>query len=172
MSRLPDNLILVGMPGSGKTTIGRPLAQRIGYKMVDTDDLIEAGEGMRLCEIQAKHSVTGFLKIEEAHAMSVSGTGQVISTGGSVVYSEPAMRHLKSIGTVVFLDVPLKELSERLADLGDRGVIIAPGHTLADLEAERRPLYERYADLTIKCENHPAGWIAAEIATHCLAGLG
>ncbi|QDT39026.1 shikimate kinase [Stratiformator vulcanicus] len=159
----PDNVSLIGMPGSGKSTVGRPLAARLGYRFVDTDEVMETGEGMRLSEIMAAHSPAGFLEIEENYLLSLSGPHDVFSTGGSVVYLDRGMAHLKSLGPVIYLDVPLDVLNQRLSDLEARGVVIAPGKSVADLEAERRPLYEKWADLTIQCGDHPPGWVAAEI---------
>ncbi|MEM7812466.1 MAG: shikimate kinase [Planctomycetota bacterium] len=155
MSAPARNVVLVGMPGSGKSTVGRRIASRLGLAFVDIDHVIEAAEGKTLCQIQRDTSQEAFLACEERHASSLEVSGHVVATGGSVVYSERAMRHLGGGGTVVFLDVPVETLADRLGCLETRGVIIKPGHTLADLAGERRPLYQRYADVTVLCDDTP-----------------
>lgn len=164
MPAAPRNVVLVGMPGSGKSTVGRAVAAELGLDFVDIDDVIEAAEGMSLCEIQRATSKEAFLAVEERHASSLAVTGHVIATGGSVVYSEQSMRHLAAAGTVVFLDVPVPVLAERLGCLEERGVVIKPGHTLDDLTEERRPLYERYADVTVPCDDATPAASAARVA--------
>lgn len=163
----PRNVVLIGMPGSGKSTVGRPLANRLGYAFLDTDHVIEAGEEKPLGDVLAGTTLDGFISLESRYICGLVCRRAVISTGGSVVYCEEAMRHLKELGTVVFLDVPLAVLEARLADPSDlpasRGVVIAPGQTVAELERERRPLYEGYADLVIPCGDEPAEAVAARI---------
>jgi len=161
------NVVLIGMPGSGKSTVGRPLANRLGYAFLDTDHVIEAGEDKPLGDILAGTTIDGFISLESRYICGLVCERAVISTGGSVVYCDEAMQHLKELGTVVFLDVPLPVLEARLAAPDDlpasRGVVIAPGQTVADLEHERRPLYEGYADFTIDCGDEPADAVAARI---------
>ena len=144
-----SNLILIGMPASGKSTAGVVLAKRLGYSFLDTDLLIQRREGSRLHEIIADRGIDGFLACEEAACLSIQAERTVIATGGSVVYSEAAMAHLKSLGSVVYLEVELETLTGRLKDIRDRGVVLRPGQTLAELYAERVILYEKYADLTV-----------------------
>ena len=162
---MPRNVVLVGMPGSGKSTVGRPLARRLGFDFLDVDHVIEAGEGRPLGDVLAGTTLDGFLALESRYVHGLACERTVVSTGGSVVYCDAAMRRLKALGPVVFLDVPLPVLEGRLADLAGRGVVIAPGQTLADLERERRPLYERWADATVSCGPRPADAVAAEVAS-------
>ena len=144
-----SNLILIGMPASGKSTAGVVLAKLLGYSFLDTDLLIQGREGSRLHEIIEDRGIDGFLAAEEAACLSVQAERCVIATGGSVVYSEAAMAHLKSLGCVVYLEVELETLTGRLKDIRGRGVVLRPGQTLAELYAERVMLYEKYADLTV-----------------------
>jgi shikimate kinase len=146
-----QNVTLIGMPGSGKTTVGRRLAEHWGWTFFDTDHFIEEGEGKTLEQIIDVIGHAAFLKIEAAYVCRVAGEGLVISTGGSVVYEEAAMQHLHKMSTVVYLNVPQSELETRLGNLKARGVVIAPGMTVASLWNERHPLYERYADVNVRC---------------------
>ena len=148
-----ENVILIGMPGVGKSTVGVVLAKNMGYSFVDSDLLIQQKEGKLLHEIIAERGLDGFNEVENQVNASIEMNRAVIATGGSVVYGAQAMEHLKQIGTVVYLKLSCGELAERLGDLNERGVSIKPGQTLADLMQERTPLYEKYADLTINCEN-------------------
>lgn len=148
-----QNIVLIGMPGVGKSTVGVVLAKNMGYSFVDSDLLIQEQEGKLLHEIIEERGLDGFNEVENRVNASIQMSHAVIATGGSVVYGAQAMEHLKEIGTVVYLALPCEELSDRLGDLNERGVSIKPGQTLEDLMQERTPLYEQYADLTIDCEN-------------------
>lgn len=143
------NVVLIGMPGVGKSTVGVILAKQMGYQFVDADLLIQQQEGRLLHEIISDQGVDGFLAVENRVNAGIETEGAVISTGGSVVYGREAMEHLKSIGTVVYLKLPYPALRRRLKNLKDRGVVLREGQTLRDLYEERTPLYERYADLVI-----------------------
>ena len=144
-----NNLILVGMPSCGKSTLGRLLAKELGYDFVDTDEVIIRQNGCPLRDILDTKGVAGFVEVEEASVCTVNVENTVIATGGSVVYSEKAMQHLKAQGRVVYLQLTFEEMDRRLGDLHARGVAIAPGSTLQDLYDERTPLYEKYADITV-----------------------
>lgn len=139
------------MPGVGKSTVGVLLAKYTSRSFIDTDVYIQAGEGKRLCEIILEKGIDEFRRIEEKYIISLKLQGHVIATGGSVVYSDRAMRHLKATATIVHLDLSLPELGKRLSDLDERGVVRAPEQTLSDLYKEREPLYLRYADFTVDC---------------------
>ena len=146
------NIVLIGMPGVGKSTIGVIAAKQLGYEFVDADLLIQKQEKRLLHEIISQEGVDGFLEIENRVNASIQTEGAVISTGGSVIYGKEAMEHLSSIGTVVYLKLPYPELKRRRKNLKDRGVVLKDGQTLKDLYDERTPLYEKYADLTIHCK--------------------
>ncbi|MGI6070234.1 MAG: shikimate kinase [Blautia sp.] len=148
-----ENVILIGMPGAGKSTIGVVLAKVLGYQFLDSDLLIQRQENRRLSQIIDEEGIEGFKKVEDRVNASICTEQTVIATGGSVVYCENAMEHLKSIGTVVYLELPYGELSKRLGNLRGRGVILRDGQSLQELYQERVPLYEKYADLTVNCEN-------------------
>ena len=143
------NIILIGMPSSGKSTVGVILAKLLGYDFIDTDLLIQRQTGLRLSEIIQSRGLDAFLAAEEAACLSLFADHSVIATGGSVIYSDTAMHHLKGIGTVVFLSVDFKTLQSRLHDVRGRGVVLRPGQSLVDLYAERAPLYREYADITV-----------------------
>lgn len=151
-NHIPKNIVLIGMPGVGKSTIGVILAKQLGYQFVDADLLIQRQEGRLLCEIIAQEGVEGFLEIENRVNASIDAAQSVIATGGSVVYGKEAMEHLKTIGTVVYLKLSYQALQRRLRNLKDRGVVLREGQTLLDLYRERTPLYEKYADLVIEEE--------------------
>ena len=144
-----SNIVLVGMPASGKSTVGVILAKALAMDFVDTDILIQKNTGERLEELIRENGVDGFLRIEEKVCSALEAKNSVIATGGSVVYSPAAMEHLKSVGTVVYLQVDFDVLEKRLKDVIERGVIIKNGQTLEDLYNERVILYEKYADITV-----------------------
>lgn len=144
-----DNIVLIGMPGAGKSTAGVILAKILGYTFIDSDILIQEKTGKLLKEIIAENGDSGFLEMENKVNASINVHRCVIATGGSVIYEKEAMEHLKSIGTVIYLAVPYKVLNHRLSNLAARGVILKPKQTLMDLYEERTVLYEKYADLTI-----------------------
>ena len=146
-----DNIILIGMPGVGKSTVGVLLAKRLGFSFIDTDIYIQAHEGKRLQEIIKKIGLSGFCDLEERYMLSISGSTNVIATGGSVVYRDKAMQHLKSIGVVAHLDLDAENLEKRLENMAARGVVRKPGQSLEGLYNERHPLYMRYADFTVMC---------------------
>ena len=146
------NIVLIGMPGVGKSTIGVIAAKQLGYQFVDADLLIQQQEGRLLHEIISQEGIEGFLEIEDRVNASIETEGAVIATGGSVVYGRAAMEHLKEIGVVVYLELPYAQLKRRLRNLKDRGVVLREGQTLRDLYEERTILYEKYADLVVKEE--------------------
>lgn len=146
------NIIFIGMPASGKSTVGVVVAKRLGYGFVDTDLLIQAQEKKLLKEIIAEVGNEGFLKIENQVNRDLNVEKCVISPGGSVVYCEEAMNHFKEIGTVVYLQVPFETINRRITNAKNRGVVLKEGQTLKDLYDERAKLFEKYADCTISEE--------------------
>ena len=145
------NVVLIGMPWSGKSTVGVLLAKALARAFVDTDVVIQAAEGRRLQEIIDRDGVEAMRAIEERHLCALECRGNVIATGGSVVYSERAMRHLKSGGCCVYLQAPFGVIQQRAVQADSRGLVRGPGQTLRDLYDERLPLYEWYADVTVAC---------------------
>lgn len=158
------NVVLIGMPGAGKSTVGVVLAKRMGYRFVDSDLVIQEREGKLLHELIEEHGVEGFWKIENDVNASLDMEKAVIATGGSAVYGKEAMEHLQQIATVVYLKLSYEEIAERLGDLTARGVTLMPGQTLMDLYEERIPLYEKYADKIIECDGKMLREIVKEIA--------
>jgi len=150
-----NNIILIGMPASGKSTVGRMVAEKLHCSFIDCDRLIEEREKKSLREIIAECGPEAFNAIENSVNSSICAENSVIATGGSAVYGEEAMAHFKNIGVVFYLKANYKTLSERLKDLKERGVSIKKGFTLKQLYEERIPLYERYADFTIDEEASP-----------------
>ena len=144
-----DNVVLIGMPGVGKSTVGVLLAKRLKFAFVDTDIYIQTREGKSLQELIQLHGTSGFCDLEGNYILSLSATASVIATGGSVIYIQAAMKHLQTGGKIVHLDLELDRLQKRLDDIDARGVVIGPDQKLGDLYAQRRPLYEKYADITI-----------------------
>lgn len=147
-----NNIILTGMPSCGKSTLGRLLAKELGYAFLDTDDVIIRQNGCPLKDILDNEGLDGFIRREEEAVCSVNVENTVIATGGSVVYSPKAMAHLKSLGRIVYICLDYKEVENRLGDLHERGVAIAPGKTLRDLFDERAPLYNKYANLVVSIQ--------------------
>ena len=146
------NIILTGMPTSGKSTIGVIVAKILGMDFVDTDILIQQREGKKLSEIIEENGTDKFLKCEEEALLGLDVSNCVIATGGSAVYSDKAMKHLKNDALVAYLKVDKKELNRRLKDVKGRGVVLRDGQSLDDMYETRVKLYERYADLTISEE--------------------
>lgn len=146
------NLIFIGMPAVGKSTVGIVVAKRLGMDFVDTDLLIQQQEGRLLRDIIASEGEEGFLKIENRVNCGVNPQNSVISPGGSVVYSKEAMEHFKEIGTVVYLQASYSAIKRRIRNPKKRGVVLKDGQTLRSLYEERVPLFERYADITVSEE--------------------
>lgn len=145
------NVTLIGMPGVGKSTVGRALAEELGLRFVDIDKILEAQRGKPLQSILDEAGDEAFIRLEEAAALALAGDGLLISPGGSLVYSEPAMAHLRSISTVVFLNVEMQDLAKRLSIEG-RGVVRGRDMTLERILEERLPLYKRYAHMEVMLE--------------------
>lgn len=144
-----ENIVLIGMPGAGKSTVGVVLAKALGYRFLDSDLVIQEQEGKLLHQIIEEAGTDGFIEVENRVNSAISAHRTVIATGGSVVYGKEAMEHLREIGTVVYLKLAYAELERRLGSLRDRGVVLRDGQTLRDLYAERVPLYEKYADVVV-----------------------
>ena len=143
------NIVLIGMPGCGESTVGVVLAKATGFRFTDSDLIIQEKDGRLLSEIIDEEGLDGFERIENEINSSLTAKHTVIATGGSVVYGREAMEHLRSIGVVVYIRLPFEEIRKRLGNLHKRGVAIREGQTLRDLYDERVPLYEKYADITV-----------------------
>ncbi len=159
-----QNIILIGMPGAGKSTVGVVLAKNLGYRFIDSDILIQDQYGKLLHEIIEERGTEGFWKVENDVNAAIQDTQCVIATGGSAVYGRNAMAHLQNIGMVVYLRLSYESVKERLGDLNQRGVTLKKGQTLKSLYEERIPLYEQYAHITVDCEKKEIRDIVAEIA--------
>lgn len=159
-----DNIILIGMPGAGKSTVGVVLAKKLGYGFVDSDLVIQDRYGKLLHELISEYGVEGFWQMENDVNAGLEVHRSIIATGGSAVYGQEAMKHLSEMGIVVYLKLTYEGIEQRLGDLNARGVTLKEGQTLADLYAERTPLYERYAHITVECDGKPLRDVMQEIA--------
>ncbi|MGP8255199.1 MAG: shikimate kinase [Methanoregula sp.] len=146
------NIVLIGMPGAGKSTVGVILAKTLGMTFVDTDIAIQEQAGRLLQEIIDSEGPDAFLATEEGTVLSIHCRNSVIATGGSVVFSRKAMDHLKKAGVVVYLEISCEEMIRRLKNITTRGIVLVAGQSLSDMYYERVPLYEKYADITVDCE--------------------
>lgn len=158
-----ENIILIGMPGAGKSTCGVLAAKLLLKNFFDTDLLIQSLAGKRLQQIIDEDGVEAFKKAEEAAVLSLDIKGSVIATGGSVVYSEKAMRRLRGMGVVIYLHLSFEEMRSRIKNLSTRGIVLQNGETLMDMYTERLPLYEKYADFIIDCSGGGIDDTVAEI---------
>lgn len=150
-----ENIVLIGMPGVGKSTVGIILAKVLGYQFIDADLVIQKRENRLLHEIISEEGLDGFLKAEENANVYIAQNEEksIVATGGSVVYCEKAMQELKKTGRVIYLELEYDQLKKRLGNLKGRGVVLKDGQDLRGLYEERIPLYEKYADLTVNEKN-------------------
>lgn len=147
-----SNIVLIGMPGSGKSTCGVLAAKAMLKNFYDTDLLLQGLEGKRLQDIIDQEGIDYFVSAEEKAILSLNIEATVIATGGSVVYSDKAMAHLKSLGKIVYLHLEYDNMVDRIKNITTRGVVLQNGETLLDMYNERLPLYEKYADVTVNCD--------------------
>ena len=141
------NVILIGMPGAGKSTVGVVLAKMLGYSFLDSDLVIQNATGKRLSTLIGENGPEGFIRIEEEILSGIEAEGTVIATGGSAVYGERAMEHFRENGVIVYLSLPFRTVESRLGDLKKRGVVLREGQDLRAAFSERTVLYRKYADL-------------------------
>ena len=146
---MKSNIVLIGMPGVGKSTIGVVLAKNLGYHFMDSDIVIQQQTGKLLHEIITEKGLDGFLQTEDEVNAGIDAEKTVIATGGSAVFGKHAMQHLAKNGTIIYLSLPYEQIEERLGDLHKRGVALRENQTLYDIYQERIPLYEKYADIRI-----------------------
>lgn len=161
-----NNVILIGMPGAGKSSVGVVLAKHLGYRFVDSDLVIQEQEGKLLHQLIDEKGLAGFLEVEDRVNASLFFERAVIATGGSAIYGRKGMEHLAASGTIVYLKLGLPAIQERLGDLHERGVALKEGQTLEQLYEERIPYYEQYADLTLDVEELEIRTIVERIAKH------
>ncbi len=163
------NIILTGMPGSGKSTVGIILARELCMDFIDTDVLIQKGEGLPLQKIYDRDGADGFLSLEERYVGGLATESTVIAPGGSVVLNKELMARLKKLGHIVFLDVPIEIIIPRI-DLSSRGTVRKPGETLHDVWRYREPFYRKSADITVDCGTMSQLEIAKKLAQDFLKG--
>lgn len=163
-----NNIVLIGMPGAGKSTIGVVVAKKLGYRFTDSDLVIQETYGKLLHELIEERGVEGFRALENDINASLEYQNAVIATGGSACYGKEAMEHLRQNGVVVYLALGYDSLTERLGDLNARGVTIKPGQTLQELYEERIPLYEQYADITVNCEGKLLREVVEEVCVQVM----
>ena len=149
---MKNNVVLIGMPGVGKSTSGVILAKVLNYDFLDSDLVIQKKTGQRLKDIISGEGIDGFNAVENQINREIQCENTVIATGGSVVYGKEAMEHFQKIGTIVYLKISYESLDERLGDLDERGVVHKKGQTLQDIYEERTALYEKYADVTVELD--------------------
>lgn len=157
MQRKKNNIVLLGMPGAGKSTVGVLLAKKMGKGFLDTDLLIQEREGRLLKEMIREDGLERFIETENRINASVEAENTVIAPGGSVIYGTEAMEHYKEIAVIVYLQLGYETVSGRLGDLAERGVVCRTGQTLRSLYEERCPLYEQYADIVVPCDGLEIG---------------
>lgn len=167
-----DNLVLIGMPGSGKSTVGRVLANALDMAFIDTDALVEQRRGTTLQAIVDEEGPEGVLQAEAEEAFRLDCRNTVVATGGSMVYSETAMTALERLGPVIWLDVPLVILKQRVGRGDQRGLAMRPDQDLSDLASERLPLYQNHATLWIGCDNLSPEEISTAIIKRLSARTG
>lgn len=147
-----NNIILIGMPGAGKSTVGVILAKLMGYKFIDSDLLIQRQEESLLKDIIKEKGLEGFIEIENKVNSEIKAEETIIATGGSVIYGKEAMSHLSNIGTVIYIKLSMENLKDRLGNMRQRGVALKRGQNLEDLYEERTPLYEKYSDIIVNSD--------------------
>lgn len=147
---MKDNIILIGMPGVGKSTVGVILAKMLGYTFVDADIVIQNREKRLLKDIIREEGVDGFIEIENRINSEIEGERCIIATGGSVVYGKQAMEHYQKNGRILYLKIDYETMAGRLHNIKGRGVVLREGQSLQDIYDERCPLYEKYADMTVE----------------------
>lgn len=164
------NIVLIGMPGAGKSTLGVLVAKAMGMDYVDTDIVIQQREGRLLQDIIDSDGIAAFLKIEAQIVSELKIENSVVATGGSIVYSDQAIKALKKEGQIFYLQVPCEEIARRLKNMTTRGIAAQPGRSLQDIYEERVPLYLQYADQIIDCANKSTEDCVSEIAACVKAG--
>lgn len=149
---MKENIVLVGMPGAGKSTIGILLAKALNYGFIDTDLLIQISQRKKLYEIISEVGILEFIKIENETLSRIKERNKIIATGGSAIFGKEAMQNLKKQGTVVYIKLSYEEINRRVTNIKTRGIVMKEGKTLEDVYVERTPLYEQYADIVVDCE--------------------
>ena len=162
-----DNIILIGRPGSGKSTVGVVLAKALGMRFLDVDLLIQEREGALLQELIDSRGVERFLDLERDAICSLDCRGTVVAPGGSCVCREEAIAHMRGLGTVVYLQLPLEDVTKRIRNLASRGIALSPGQTLADVYRYRVPLYERCAHITVPAGGQSLAGTVEEVRSRC-----
>jgi shikimate kinase len=157
------NIILTGMPGAGKSTVGVILAKTLGMNFIDTDIVLQENSGRMLQEIINTEGIDAFLQAEESVIVSLNGENTIIATGGSVVFSEKSMQYLKKQGIIIYLSLSYEEMARRIRNITTRGIVLAADQSLPDLYNQRLPLYEKYADRTIDCSDRDVEKIVENI---------
>ena len=161
-----SNIVLIGMPGAGKSTLGVVLAKILNMSFIDADLVIQTQQGDTLQNLIDERGAAGFIAIENEALCGIEATNSVIATGGSAVYSEEAMRHFSAMGTIVYLRISFESLVNRLGDLAERGVVMMGDVcTLRDLYEERLPLYERYAQVVVDVDDQTISAAARTVAS-------
>ncbi len=153
----------IGMPGAGKSCMGRIVSRKFKMRIIDGDKLIEKNTGKALQDIIDENGLEYFRELEEKTLLSIKDDNVIISPGGSAVYYENVMRHFKEKGIIVYLYISPTTLKERLGDFSKRGIVLREGQTLDDLYSERTPLFEKYADITVSCDGKAYSRYQAEL---------